>query len=411
MGFSPSRTLYDMLAPVRERRTGRGTEKSRPAARPQGQLAWIHAPRQVDFHIIFDLIASLQERNPSLRFLLTTETRKPEGLPDDCLYQVLPADTRKGAKEFLAHWRPDISVWITSKLLPAFVYEAARWNIPLCMLDSGAAFEAARGWPMLPGLVRGALRKFDMILSGDEATSLALISSGALRDNVVTTGVLEDRLNPLPCNQGEWDYMTKLLATRPIWLAAEVELAELESVIAAHGQAMRRAHRLLLILVPANPDWGDEFAGILAQKNYVFARRSEGEEPDIVTQVYLADTDEELGLWYRLSPITFVGQTLASGLGVPPNPFDAAALGSVVIHGPLTAAHEIAFQRLARAGASREIKHMGELAHALDTLIAPDRAAIMAHAAWQISSAGAEALEKATQTLIELLERRGGEIR
>ena len=57
------------------------------------------------------------------------------------------------------------------------------------------------------------------------------------------------------------------------------------------------------------------------------ARRSRDEplEPD--TQVYLADTIGEMGLWYRLAPTSFMGHSLVEGLEGK-NPYEAAALGS-----------------------------------------------------------------------------------
>ena len=404
MGFSPSRIIYDLLAPLRLRTAPRGATQPAGMERPAGQLVWIHATRANDFPVIFDLVGNLADEHPEAWFLLTSDGARPDELPDQCLHMVLPPDTRSAAADFLAHWRPDVALWITGRLRPALVREASLAGVPLFMLDTGAAIETTRGWRILPGLVRGSLRLFDTILSGDEATSLALISAGAHRDRVITTGVLQRDIDPLPCNQAEWDDLAATMSTRPIWLAAEIDRAELESVLAAHGQATRRSHRLLLILVPADPDWGDEFASLLAEKGFVFARRSTGGEPDLVTQVYLADTDEEMGLWYRLAPVSFIGQTLAGGAGTGPNPFDAAALGSVVLHGPLTQGHRLAYERLGRAGASREINHMGELAHVLEMLIAPDRAAVMAHAAWQISSAGAEVMEKSVTMLTRALD-------
>ncbi len=37
------------------------------------------------------------------------------------------------------------------------------------------------------------------------------------------------------------------------------------------------------------------------------ALRSEEQEPDPETEVYITDNPSEFGLWYRLSPITFMG--------------------------------------------------------------------------------------------------------
>ncbi len=399
MGFSPSLTIYNLTSRVRHRGWSRAAASQNRAKRPPGALIWVHAPRPGDHGVIAELLARLGDLHPDVWFLLTTQGAAPENLPDQCFFEKIPPDTGAAAKAFLAHWKPDLIIWISGQLHPATIQQTALCKIPLIMLDTGAAFGASRRWFLLPGVSRTTLRKFDTILSGDEATSLALISAGALSDRVQTTGVLELDIPALACNEHEWSTLAEQVAARPVWLAAEINISELPSILAAHSQAQRRSHRLLLIIVPSDPEDGEEFTKILDEKAVAFTQRSIGGEPDTAAQIYLADTDEEMGLWYRLAPVTFMGNTFAAIKNFGPNPFHAAALGSVVLHGPNTGRHKVAYDRLGRAGASRTVAHMGEMAHTVEALLAPDRAAIMAHAAWQITSAGAEVMETTLTTL------------
>ncbi len=404
MSFSPSLFLHDLTVSLRNRAADGQQTRARAGPRPEGQILWIHVQRRADHEAVVALIGELSDRSPDLWFLVTTPGEAPDGLGDQCRFQPLPVDTRANAIAFLDHWRPDLSVWITDCISPAFMHEAAQRGIALFMLDTGVAVCTARRTRPVPWLTRRTLRLFDGILSGDETTSQALISAGARRSNVHTVGVLEQTRGALPCQQAEWEEMLSVLSTRPVWLAAEISKGELDTVIAAQIQAQRRSHRLLLILVPEKADeTGDDFAQALRAAGVDFARRSTGEVPDAVHQVYLADTEGEMGLWYRLSPVSLLGQTFRAGTTGGPDPFDAAALGSVVLHGPLTRRHEIAFQRLARAGASREIRHGKDLAQTVEAVLAPDRAALMAHAAWQIGSAGSEATARAVDMLDEAL--------
>ncbi len=405
MGFSPSLLLYEWREGLRAGRRQKAVAARRPAKRPSAQLAWFHVDRDEDWNVVQDLMASLADDLPDLSFLLTTAGEKPRNLPDWCAHETLPNDDRGSVVEFLDFWQPDISVWIPGRIRPVAVQICADRNIPTIMIDTGGAFGISQACRWFPFLKRRTLRSFHAILSGDEATTVALVSAGARRDRVDTTGILQSETSALPCNQAEWDAMIDLLGGRPVWLAASVDLSELDSVIAAHKQALRKSHRLLLVIVPGDVDEGDEFAAALRKAGMVMAQRSLGNEPGKDVQVYLADTADEMGLWFRLAPVTFMGRTQDGTSGKSPNPFDAAALGSVVAHGPNIGAHEVEYQRLARAGASREISHMGELGHALDDLLAPDRAAIMAHAAWQISSAGADVMKQARTVLRDVLAK------
>ena len=62
------------------------------------------------------------------------------------------------------------------------------------------------------------------------------------------------------------------------------------------------------------------------------ALRSREELPTATTDIYVADTMGELGLFYRLAPIVFMGGSLVAHGGQ--NPIEAIKLGASIVHGP-----------------------------------------------------------------------------
>ncbi|MEO1790348.1 MAG: 3-deoxy-D-manno-octulosonic acid transferase, partial [Pseudomonadota bacterium] len=110
--------------------------------------------------------------------------------------------------------------------------------------------------------------------------------------------------------------------------------------------------------------------------------------------------------WYRLAPITFVGNTLSEP-GGGHDPYEPAALGSAVVHGPNIGPHEAVFSRMNAVGAARRVGDANALGVAVSELLSPDKAAEMAHRAWQISSEGAEVSDRAMELVAEALEKRG----
>jgi 3-deoxy-D-manno-octulosonic-acid transferase len=134
------------------------------------------------------------------------------------------------------------------------------------------------------------------------------------------------------------------------------------------------------------------------------AARADGDEPEEATQAFLAEGTGEMGLWLRLAPLSYVGGTLAGPGGR--NPFEAAALGSAILHGPRTAPWEAHWQRLAAAGAARLVRTGAELGGAVESLLAPDRVAAMAHGAWDVATQGAAALARAADVIREALDAR-----
>jgi 3-deoxy-D-manno-octulosonic-acid transferase len=255
------------------------------------------------------------------------------------------------------------------------------------------------GW--FPGLMRGAVQSLRHVFALDEAAAQSYRKAGAAQVDVL--GRMEAVSAALACHEGERAALAELLKARPIWLAAAVPQAEEAAVIAAHRAALRLSHRLLLILVPEQAARAEALAAELeAMEGWIVARRAVDEEPDTETAVYLPDSAEEYGLWYRLAPVTYIGGSLA-GEGALRNPLEPAALGSAIIYGPRPGPYGTVFGRLGAARAARAVGSANDLAEALGDLLAPDRAALAAQAAWTVASDGAEVTEKVLLRLRQLI--------
>lgn len=400
-------TSYRLAAPLLRPKAALGETRQPRPKRPPGPLIWLHTPKSGDHSVIDSLVAGLTDQLPDLWFLITSNDGLVTDLPDHCFTEVIPADTTPAILSFLDHWKPDLLAWVGGSLRPALIADSAARGFPLFLLEAEHTLKAARKWLVLLGLTGATLRTFTKIFAADERAVADLCKAGANRSQIEVVGVLEREITVLSCNEAERGTLARILTARPVWLAAGIDPLEYEPIVAAHMFAMRRSHRYLLILVPSDPAQGGIIAKMLAQKGISYAQRSAGEEPEAETQIYIADTDGELGLWYRLAPVAFIGNTFPKTGSGGPNPLDAATLGSAVIHGPDTEQHGEHFHRLARAGASMNISDADDLAAAVATLLAPDKAAEMAHAAWNICSAGAETTDHVINSLVAALAKNG----
>lgn len=157
-------------------------------------------------------------------------------------------------------------------------------------------------------------------------------------------------------------------------------------------------------MLAVQPDGADGLADGLQAAGWHVALRSAGDDPAPETQIVVADDPDEAGLWYRMAPISFLGGTL-SGAGARRSPFEAAALGSAIIHGPLATPYEVAIQRLAKAGATRRVDTTEDLARAVARLLSADVAAGLAAAAWDVVTAGAPVMNRTVELVDALLDR------
>lgn len=308
------------------------------------------------------------------------------------IMQAPPVDSPVDARVFLDHWQPEIAIFAGGQLRPAVMHETAERKIPMLVVNGKApAFLRERdGW--YPGLMRSALGRFRAIFAVDEAAARAFRKGGAALSSVAVTGRMEDEGAVLPALEAERAALARLLGARPVWFAAGVTEAEETAVLQAHRIAMHHSHRLLLILMQEDQARSSALAQRLEAEGWNVAQRALDQEPEPDVEVFIADNPAEYGLWYRLAPVSFLGGSLL-GKGPVRNPMEAAALGSAILHGPRTGLSGPVFGRLGAARATRAVATATDLGEALSDLLAPDRAARLAQAAWAVASEGAEVTE------------------
>jgi 3-deoxy-D-manno-octulosonic-acid transferase len=331
---------------------------------------------------------------------LLTADPPPAGLLSD----LPPADTPADARAFLDHWRPEAIVIAAGELRPALLHEAAERRLPVIYADGQGPrlLRDREGW--YPGLVRSTLAQVGMIHARDEEAARAFRKAGAPAAAVAVSGRMETDAPLPPVNEAERAGYARILATRPIWLALGVTLAEEAAVLAAHRAALRYSHRLLMILEPADPLRRDALMAAAASEGWQVADRAQDDEPDVDCPVWLGrGRIEDEGLWLRLSPVTFLGGTIA-GQGPTRDPRGAAALGSAILHGPQTGRAAGFLGRLAAAQGARRVARSADLPDALTDLLSPDRAARLAQAAWLVSTEGTEATAAVIATLRRMME-------
>lgn len=377
-------------------------------ARPDGTLIWFHAADAAQLHAGQELIGRMAEDRSEVAFLITVpiEVEMPpmrDGMALTAPVQFLPEDVPQFVRSFLDHWRPDVVIWSKSPDRPALLLEISNRRIPLFLVGVEADRIQSNRWHPATALQREVLRRFDRILASDQATGHLLERRGILRDRIETCGALQEGSAALPCDEDMRSQMAQSLAARPVWLAAYCSRDEETIVTQAHFNACKIAHRLLLILVPDDPGRGAELAGDLRRSGKNVCLRSAGDTLREETQILVADSHDEMGLWYRLAPVSFMGQSLDGGAGR--NPFEPAALGSAVLHGPNIGNYSQSYARLHEAKAAREVRNAAELAGQVKELLAADQAAEMATNAWEVCSRGAEVTDRIIELVFDQIDK------
>ncbi len=302
-------------------------------ARPDGPLIWMHAASIGETQSLMGLIPALLAAQPELSILVTSTTVTSarlleRDLPERAFHQFSPIDTPQVIRQFLDHWQPDVAVWVESEIWPRMLADTKARGIPMMLINARISAKTIERWSWVSKTARLLFSKFDTILAQDQST-LTLLEKLELNDVALRmTGSLKQELAPPLQDVDEIDALEQTLRRRSVWVAASTHPGEEDALLEAHKHLATDA---VMILVPRHPERGDALAAQARAAGWVLAQRSKGEPLTADTQVYLADTIGEMGLWYRLSKVSFIAGSLEPIGGH--NPFEAILLESAVISG------------------------------------------------------------------------------
>lgn len=386
---------------------GQQSHDATPPPRPDGPLVWFHATTPERLAALRDLGQRLVAIRPELGLLFTrppkNELRRWPQQQADAV--PLPLDHPGAAREFLTHWHPDICIWTGGGLQPNLISQASEQKIPMILLGASETELQLRRHRWFPDLHRTTLDCFESILADSEASARYVRRSGVSSSKVSVSATLQVSPNPRPWPEDELTETTTILAGRPVWLSAWSRDDEFISILIAHRHALRFLHRLLLVLHVANPAEAEPLKARLAAMDLRCADWDAGDDIEDTTQVVLSTEIEDLELWYRIAPLTFMGSSLEPGAGGR-DPLTAVALGSAILYGANVHKHIDTYARLASAGAARAVRTAEDLGNGIVQLLAPDHAAAMALAGWQVVTEGAHLTDQLLDLIQDKLDER-----
>lgn len=340
---------------------------SRP--RPKGKLVWCHAASVGETLSVLTLLKNLQEEYPDWHVLLTTGTVTSAALAgrrlgDKVVHQYVPVDRWPYVKRFLNHWRPDLVLWVESELWPNMLTAVSDRKIPAILLNGRMSDRSYRRWRMLPSAAKSVLGAFVLGLTQTGTERNRFASLGL--ENVRAIGNLKYAAEPLPFHEKELEYLKTSLAARPVWLMASTHAGEEDIALTVHAEIRKHYPDILTILVPRHPGRGLDIAALVQKQGLPLAQRSKGELPTSQTEIYLADTLGELGLFYRLCTLCCLAGSFAWG---GHNPVEPAQLGCAVLFGPRMDNFLLMAEDMMSEGAAWQVTSAQELAEALLTLM------------------------------------------
>lgn len=371
--------------------------------RPKGGLIWIHAASVGETNSVFPLIEKYCDRG--LTVLLTTGTVSSARLasaklPKNAIHQFVPYDAKPLVDRFLHAWRPDAAILVESEIWPAIIVALGRKRIPCIVVNGRMSIPSLEKWQRIPGLGKRVFGSLTASLTQSEVDAERFECLGVPR--VESPGNLKYDTQPLPIDKDEFELLKSQIGERVCWLAASTHPGEEKLVVDSHLQLKVRFPGLLSIIVPRHPERGGEILDLCNGNGLDAVRRSKGSPIKKRDEVYIADTLGEIGLFYKLCGITFLGGSLV-GVGGH-NPVEPAQLGCAILTGSQIHNNKRMFDELQAADGVQMVKGAEDLTIMVSNLLSKnERARELARNAKTVVDSGRGALKRSEELIDEIL--------
>ncbi len=338
--------------------------------RPEGKLIWMHGASVGESLSMLPLITRLLEAYPDLNIMVTTGTVTSaelmnKRLPERAFHQYIPIDHPRFVRRFIKYWRPDLVLWFESELWPALLSGIKKNNIPLILINGRISNKSFKMWQQFDYICKELLDCFTLCLGQSEEDAYRLRVLGA-RDSMCLGNIKYAGINP-PVDETKLSELKSQIGNRTIWCICSTHDNEEVRAAQIHKNLKKEFSDLLLIAAPRHPHRGPEIQKVLNELGLKTALRSAGEKISDKTDVYIADTIGEVGLWYTLSPITFIGGSLIPHGGQ--NFMEPSRFRNAVIVGPHMHNFTDAMNRAKKADAIIQVQNDVELEESIRSLL------------------------------------------
>ncbi len=327
---------------------------------------WLHAVSVGEVNLIATIVSTLEQVRPDVTCFITTTTRTGYELAvkkyANHHVAYCPLDFSWAVRRAMRRVRPNVLLLTELELWPNLIRESQRAGVKVGVINGRLSQRSHAGYRRIRWLTQRMLSQLEWIGVQSEEYAQRFTNLGLPSDKAIVTGSLKfdgAEVNRENRRSVALRSLAKIVAEDRVFLAGSTQQPEEEYALAAFKELAPAFPDLRLILVPRHPERFDEVANLLDRSGCAWTRRSEIQEDTHVERILLVDTVGELGAWWGLSEIAFVGGSLGDRGGQ--NMIEPAAYGAAVCFGPNTSNFRDIVAQLLDAQAARVVNNGQQL--------------------------------------------------
>lgn len=331
---------------------------------------WFHAVSVGEVNLLKPIVAEMDASRPDWEFVVSATSKtgyelaqKLFGARTAVFY--CPLDFSWAAKRALRRIQPDMLVLVELELWPNLIKFANKSGAKVAIVNGRVSDEAFQTYFRIRRFLASTFRKIDLIAAQDDVAANYFRRLSPVPERVFVSGSIKfdgvktDRNNPAT------QALAKLAGIREtdvVYLCGSTQDPEEAGALETYRRLHRDYPALKLIVVPRHKERFEEVAKLFDASEFEWTRRSILTEPIDPTaeksRVILVDALGELGAWWGLAKIAFVGGSWGNRGGQ--NMLEPAGYGAAVSFGPNTRNFRAIVEALLREDAAKVVADVDE---------------------------------------------------
>lgn len=328
--------------------------------RPQCPLIWLHAASVGESMIAITLVNAISNKHPGYQFLVTTATLSSanildKSLPNNAIHHFVPLDNIFIVKKFLEYWQPSLGIFVESELWPCLVTSsAARFNILL--VNARLSDNSYKNWQKMAWFFAFITDRFNKVLVQSDTDLEKYKHLGSKK--AVKIGNLKFANKELKVDQEQLVALKNKFNNKKLFVAASTHKEDEDVILKVIYKLKLENIDYFPIVILRHPERVEDVIAECNKMGMSVTSRKNDIFPDLNKDIFIVDTFGELGLFYSLAQIVFVGGSFKRG---GHNLLEPAYFGKVILLGPDMSNFQNIADEMIKKEAAIQVKDINEL--------------------------------------------------
>jgi len=303
--------------------------------RQKGKLIWFHGASVGEVKSVIPMIEKLELNSEFKQILITSNTISSSGIINNLklkktVHQFFPIDANLLSNKFIKFWKPSKVIFIDSEVWPNTLKNLNRRKIPVILLNARITKKTFKRWMLFKMFAKKIFSYFSVCYTSNQETKNYLKNFNVKK--IKSFGNIKYAQSNKELELPKNNLRKKTKYNRNIWCAASTHYDEEIICGRAHLRLKSKTRNLLTIIIPRHIERAEQIKDDLEKLNLKVIITKDFKDPSLDTDIMIVKAYGKTSLFYKNSPIVFLGGSLINHGGQ--NPLEATRSGSNIIHGP-----------------------------------------------------------------------------